>query len=198
MKQILLVCNAGMSTSMLVKKMQQSATERGIEISIQAKSMTEAKKNIHEADVILIGPQIRYELLAVKEIAGNIPVDTIDMRDYGMMNGAKVLEQALAWIGEMEYICFQLIANSGAAKSSFIEAIQLAKAGNLKEAKIKVEEAEDSLVEAHKIHSNLIQKEATGEKIGFSLLFMHAEDQMASTEIIQLLSKEFIELYQNK
>lgn len=59
---------------------------------------------------------------------------------------------------EMEYICFQLIANSGAAKSSFIEAIQLAKAGNLKEAKIKVEEAEDSLVEAHKIHSNLIQK----------------------------------------
>lgn len=84
MKQILLVCNAGMSTSMLVKKMQQSATERGIEISIQAKSMTEAKKNIHEADVILIGPQIRYELLAVKEIAGNIPVDTIDMRDYGI------------------------------------------------------------------------------------------------------------------
>lgn len=92
---------------------------------------------------------------------------------------------------EMEYICFQLIANSGAAKSSFIEAIQLAKAGNLKE-------AEDSLVEVHKIHSNLIQKEATGEKIGFSLLFMHAEDQMASTEIIQLLSKEFIDLYQNK
>ncbi|VJH01777.1 PTS system transporter subunit IIA [Streptococcus pneumoniae] len=73
----------------------------------------------------------------------------------------------------MEYICFQLIANSGAAKSSFIEAIQLAKAGNLKEAKIKVEEAEDSLVEAHKIHSNLIQKEATGEKIGFSLLFQY-------------------------
>ncbi|MDS2779223.1 PTS sugar transporter subunit IIB [Streptococcus pneumoniae] len=101
MKQILLVCNAGMSTSMLVKKMQQSATERGIEISIQAKSMTEAKKNIHEADVILIGPQIRYELLAVKEIAGNTPVDTIDIRDYGMMNGAKVLEQALAWIGEI-------------------------------------------------------------------------------------------------
>ena len=28
---------------------------------------------------------------------------------------------------EMELICFQLIANSGAAKSSFVEAIQLAK-----------------------------------------------------------------------
>ena len=100
MKQILLVCNAGMSTSMLVKKMQQSATERGIEVSIEAKSITEAKKNIHEADVILIGPQIRYELPAVKEIAVYIPVDAIDMRDYGMMNGPKVLDQALALIGE--------------------------------------------------------------------------------------------------
>ena len=83
MKHILLVCNAGMSTSMLVKKMQQSATERGI-----------------EADVILIGPQIRYELPAVKEIAGDILVEAIDMRDYGMMNGPKVLDQALALIGE--------------------------------------------------------------------------------------------------
>ena len=45
MKQILLVCNAGMSTSMLVKKMQQSAAERGIDVSIEAKSITEAKKN---------------------------------------------------------------------------------------------------------------------------------------------------------
>ena len=100
MKHILLVCNPGMSTSMLVKKMQQNAAERGIDILIEAKSITEAKKNIHEADVILIGPQIRYELPAVKEIAGDIPVDAIDMRDYGMMNGSKVLDQALSLIGE--------------------------------------------------------------------------------------------------
>ena len=62
MKKILLVCNAGMSTSMLVKKMQSSAEERSIEAHIEAKSLTEAKKNLQEADVILIGPQIRYEL----------------------------------------------------------------------------------------------------------------------------------------
>ena len=50
--------------------------------------------------MILIGPQIRYELPAVKEVAGEIPVDAIDMRDYGMMNGPKVLQQALTLIGE--------------------------------------------------------------------------------------------------
>ncbi len=33
--------------------------------------------------------KFRYELPAVKEIAGDIPVDAIDMRDYGMMNDLK-------------------------------------------------------------------------------------------------------------
>lgn len=94
MKNILLVCNAGMSTSMLVKKMQLSAEER----SIEAKSLTEAKKNLQEVDVILIGPQIRYELENVKSLAGDVPVAAIDMRDYGMMNGPKVLDQALALV----------------------------------------------------------------------------------------------------
>ena len=70
MKRVYLFCNAGMSTSMLVKKMQSSAEERSIEAHIEAKSLTEAKKNLQEADVILIGPQIRYELENVKREKG--------------------------------------------------------------------------------------------------------------------------------
>ena len=64
----------------------------------------------------------------------------------------------------MELICFQLIANSGAAKSSFVEAIQLAKKGLFEDANAKLVEAEEAFVEAHKIHAELIQKEASGEK----------------------------------
>lgn len=40
MKTILLVCNAGMSTSMLVKKMQDAAKTMGVEVEISAKSLT--------------------------------------------------------------------------------------------------------------------------------------------------------------
>lgn len=64
MKTILLVCNAGMSTSMLVKKMQDAAKTMGVEVEISAKSLTEAKKNLGTPDMILLGPQIRYELKA--------------------------------------------------------------------------------------------------------------------------------------
>lgn len=99
MKNILLVCNAGMSTSMLVKKMQDVAEKESVEVMISAKSLTEAKKDLSNVDVILVGPQIRYELNNVKSIAGSIPVDAINMQDYGMMNGKKVLDQAMKLMG---------------------------------------------------------------------------------------------------
>lgn len=100
MKHVLLVCNAGMSTSMLVNKMKEEAKKQNLEVEIEAKSLTEAKKDLSGVDCILIGPQIRYELNNVKAAAGNIPVDTINMQDYGLMNGKKVLETALKMIGE--------------------------------------------------------------------------------------------------
>ena len=89
MKKILLVCNAGMSTSMLVAKMKKAA---------QA-SLADAKKEIQEANIVLLGPQIRYELENVKKLAGSVPVEAIDMRDYGMMNGEKVLKHAMEVMG---------------------------------------------------------------------------------------------------
>lgn len=94
MKKILLVCNAGMSTSILVRNMQKAAQELGVDCSIEAKSLTQAKKELDDADVILLGPQIGYELKTVKELAGKTPSQVIDMKDYGAMDGKKVLRTA--------------------------------------------------------------------------------------------------------
>ena len=101
MKNILLVCNAGMSTSMLVQKMQTVAKEQGLEVGIEAKSVTEAAKVIDNVDVLLLGPQVGYQKGEMETLAaGRIPVEVIDMRDYGTMNGKKVLAHALELIGE--------------------------------------------------------------------------------------------------
>ncbi|MCC7773769.1 PTS sugar transporter subunit IIB, partial [Escherichia coli] len=43
MKKILLVCAAGMSTSMLVKRMIDHATAISLEVNISALAITEAK-----------------------------------------------------------------------------------------------------------------------------------------------------------
>ncbi|MTW86823.1 PTS lactose/cellobiose transporter subunit IIA [Virgibacillus dakarensis] len=96
---------------------------------------------------------------------------------------------------EMESICFQIISNAGTARSLLIEALQEAREGNFPEVENKLNEANEYFVQAHKVHAELIQKEAQGEGVPFSLLFMHAEDQLMSTETIKHMAKEMIHLY---
>lgn len=55
-------CSAGMSTSMLVKKMQQAAESKGIECKIDALSVNAFEEAIQEYDVCLLGPQVRFQL----------------------------------------------------------------------------------------------------------------------------------------
>ena len=79
--------------------MKDAAKAEGYECDISAHSVSEAK-NYQSADMILLGPQVRYRL---KEVQGELPnnkVEVIDMKDYGMMNGESVLEQALEYLGK--------------------------------------------------------------------------------------------------
>lgn len=99
MVNILLCCSAGMSTSLMVSKMQSNAEERGIEAAIWAVPEAEAEANAEKADVILLGPQVRFLLDKIRAVAGGTPVDVIDMMAYGMMDAPKVLDQAIKLIG---------------------------------------------------------------------------------------------------
>ncbi|MBE6050144.1 MAG: PTS sugar transporter subunit IIB [Clostridium sp.] len=96
MKKILLVCAAGMSTSLLVNKMKASAKEKNIECEIQALPVAECSSKIGEVDIVLLGPQVRFQKPQVEKLAnGRIPVEVIDMRLYGTMNGEAILENTL-------------------------------------------------------------------------------------------------------
>lgn len=99
---------------------------------------------------------------------------------------------------QSELICLEIITNTGSAKSSYIEAIQKAKAGDAEEAARLMEEGDGCYRQAHEVHSRLIQQEAAGNTVAFSLILMHAEDQMASTEMAKVMAREFIELYKDK
>ena len=67
MLKILLCCSAGMSTSLLVTKMQAAAKEQGIECSIQAMAEGEVKNHEDEMDVLLLGPQVRFLFNKIEE-----------------------------------------------------------------------------------------------------------------------------------
>ncbi len=65
---ILLVCAAGMSTSLLVSKMEKSAQEQGKDYTIWAVSGDSVQNHIDKADVLLLGPQVRYMLPQLKKL----------------------------------------------------------------------------------------------------------------------------------
>lgn len=97
--KILLICSAGMSTSLLVTKMNKAAEEQGLELEIMAHGASEAKKNLTNADIILLGPQVRFMKDEITKLA-TVPVQVIDMMAYGRMDGARVLNDALREVGQ--------------------------------------------------------------------------------------------------
>ncbi len=101
MKKIMLCCSAGMSTSLLVKKMQASANERGIAADIKAFGAAEFNSQVENYEVVLLGPQVKYMQSDLQKVADQygIRVEPIDMMDYGMQKGDKVLDFALELIG---------------------------------------------------------------------------------------------------
>lgn len=98
-KTIMLICAAGMSTTLLVTKMQKAAKSKGLDVEIFAHSANEADAILAEKDVdiLLLGPQVRFmkSQFEQKVEEKGIPVDIINMQDYGMVNGEKVLQSAL-------------------------------------------------------------------------------------------------------
>ena len=77
-KTIMLCCATGMSTSILVKKMQDAAAKQGLDYEIFAcpASKADVKLQSQQIDCVLLGPQVRYMLDDFqKKLAGtSIPV----------------------------------------------------------------------------------------------------------------------------
>ena len=100
MKNIVLFCAAGMSTSLLVNKMKAAAEAEGLEYEIAAHPLSEADEYGPTADIILLGPQVKYKLNDTKAQFPDKPVEAINMQDYGMMNGANVIKRVKEVLGD--------------------------------------------------------------------------------------------------
>ena len=99
-KKIILLCASGMSTSMMVKRMQAAATDMQYACEIAAYPLSEAKERAADADLILLGPQVRFSQGKVAKECPGVLVDAIDMRLYGRMDGKSVLEFAREKLGD--------------------------------------------------------------------------------------------------
>lgn len=196
---IVLCCNQGMSTSMLVKKMREAAAKNGVDVQIDAYPISEIEEKAPDAAVILLGPQVRFELNRVKGLFPNIPVESINPQDYGLVRGEhRRKDSPMADAPEtldMEVLCMQMIVDAGSAKSDYMEALQAVKAGDYETAAAKMKSGDEQYAAGHEQHAKLVQQEAAGDPVTMSLLLTHVEDQMMSTETVKLMVTELIDLY---
>jgi len=92
--KILLICAAGMSTSLVVKKIKEIAPEGTI---IEYGTGAEVVQKIKDFDVVLAGPQLRYKKDQLLKLAeeNNVPIDFIDPVTYGRIMADNIYQQAL-------------------------------------------------------------------------------------------------------
>lgn len=91
---IRLFCAAGMSTSLLVNKMKEAARAQGKDYDIAAYSLGEFDREYKKADVILLGPQVRYALGRLQASHPDKIIVDIPMQMYGLMDGKGTLARA--------------------------------------------------------------------------------------------------------
>ncbi len=99
-KVITLFCAAGMSTSLLVNKMKEAAAAQGKDYKIAAYSLNEFDEKYEEADVILLGPQVRYALKKLQTAHPEKLITDIPMQMYGLMDGKGTIGLASKLLGE--------------------------------------------------------------------------------------------------
>lgn len=91
--RILMVCACGMSTGMLMNKMQEYWKEKGEEHTIIAKGLSEYAQVSKDYDIVLVGPQVSYRLQRIQEDTG-LPAASIPSFDYAVGNCENIMNIA--------------------------------------------------------------------------------------------------------
>lgn len=93
----------------------------------------------------------------------------------------------------LELISFNIISNVGSAKSLIMESMIETREGRFSEAERMISEANEFLTFSEKEHFKVITQEAKKEEVHYSILFMHAEDQLMSTVTLRDIANELME-----
>ena len=98
--KVLLVCAAGMSSSMLEDKIRKAAAAVGRQMELKAidsMRMTLWDFEKDPMDIVLVAPQVRFKKRSIAEKAEplGIVVQDIDTIAYGMVDGEKIFAQVM-------------------------------------------------------------------------------------------------------
>ncbi|MTB64612.1 PTS lactose transporter subunit IIA [Streptococcus sp. zg-86] len=96
---------------------------------------------------------------------------------------------------EITLLGFEIVAFAGDARSKLLEALTAAQQGDFARAEQLIAAANECIVEAHHAQTSLLQKEAQGEDLAFSVTLMHGQDHLMTTLLLKDMMSHMLELY---
>lgn len=96
---------------------------------------------------------------------------------------------------DMEISCMQMILHSGNSRGDSSEAIECLKEKQFDKATELLENAKSDLLLAQKTHAELLRTMTNDEAIPMNLLLVHAEDHVASSEVVLTMANELFVVY---
>ncbi|MEX2783955.1 PTS cellobiose transporter subunit IIA [Streptococcus sp. H49] len=96
---------------------------------------------------------------------------------------------------ELQVAAFEIILNSGNARTLVHEGFDAMRKGELDSAAAKLEEANEELLKAHQAQTNLLQEYAGGTEIKIEIIMVHAQDHLMTTMTLREVALEMLELY---
>ena len=91
---------------------------------------------------------------------------------------------------------FAIVAYAGDAKTALLKALDNAREGKIAEAKKLVEEANQSIVDAHNEQTKLLADEAGGMDMDVTFIMVHGQDTLMTTMMLMDQCKFFIDEYE--
>lgn len=92
-------------------------------------------------------------------------------------------------------IAFEIIANVGAARGMYIEAIQESRTGHFDQAEQLLKEGREAFVQGHHGHADLLEWQGQGLTWKTNIYLMHAEDQLMAADAFETIAAEFIQVH---
>lgn len=99
---------------------------------------------------------------------------------------------------EVTMIGFEIVAYAGEARSNLIEAINAARDGDFDQAEELIEQADETIKEAHNTQTDILAKEAGGEDLELSFIMVHGQDHLMTSLLLRDIVEHLVNLYKER
>ena len=82
---------------------------------------------------------------------------------------------------DINQVAMEVIMNACSGRDKVDQAVACIAAANFNEAEVLLQEAEKEILKAHIAQTQVIQSQAAGESAEYSLLFIHAQDTIMTS-----------------